>query len=156
MQYEYVRDIVAAFEAEGVRYVVSGGVALNLLGLARATQGLDVFVEPTAENIERVKGSLRIVFDDPDIDQITAEDLLGDYPAVQYAPPPSGFHIDILTRLGEAFRFEDLEAAPIAFEGVDVPVGTPRMLFRMKRDTIRPRDRADAAALRARFGLEDD
>jgi hypothetical protein len=29
-------------------------------------------------------------------------------------------------------------------------------LYRMKRDTIRPIDRADAVALREKFGLEDE
>ncbi len=156
MQYELVRDVLAAFERHRVRYVVFGGAALNLLGLARATEDLDVFVEPSAENIERMKAALRDVFEDPDIDQITAEDLLGAYPAIQYAPPPGSFHIDILTRLGEAFEYSDLEAAPVDFDGFPVSVVTPRMLHRMKRDTVRPKDRADAAALRARFGLEDE
>lgn len=36
MQYEITRRVLAAFEREGVRYVVFGGVAINLLGLARA------------------------------------------------------------------------------------------------------------------------
>jgi hypothetical protein len=30
------------------------------------------------------------------------------------------------------------------------------MLYRMKRDTIRPQDRLDAAELRRRFDLADD
>lgn len=29
------------------------------------------------------------------------------------------------------------------------------MLYRMKRDTLRAQDRADAAALKRRFGLDD-
>jgi len=41
-------------------------------------------------------------------------------------------------------------------EGVRVPVATPDTLYRMKKDTLRPIDRMDAAALRRRFGLEDD
>jgi len=155
MQYELIRDVVAGLEQHGVRYVVFGGVALNLLGLARATEDLDIFIEPTVANIERLKVALRGVFDDPNIDQILAGDLLGAYPAVQYAPPDGTFHIDILTRLGEAYRFADLEAARIAFEGLVVPVVTPRMLYEMKKDTMRAKDRADAAAIKARFELED-
>jgi hypothetical protein len=62
---------------------------------------------------ERLKSALRSVFDDPSIDQISADDLLGEYPAVQYIPPQAGFHIDILTRLGDAFRFEDLRSEKV-------------------------------------------
>lgn len=35
-------------------------------------------------------------------------------------------------------------------------VATPRMLYRMEKGTVRPLDRADAADLRAKFGLGDD
>jgi hypothetical protein len=40
-------------------------------------------------------------------------------------------------------------------ESVRVRVATPATLYRMKKDTIRPIDRADAQALRRRFNLED-
>jgi hypothetical protein len=40
-------------------------------------------------------------------------------------------------------------------EGVQARVATARMLYRMKRDTIRPQDRIDAETIRQRFGLEE-
>ncbi len=102
-------------------------------------------------------GALKGLFEgDPNIDQISAADLGGDYPAVQYTPPHGRYSMDILSRLGEAFRFEDLEAEDIMVEGVRARVATPRMLFRMKKDTIRPQDRMDAETLRKRFGLEEE
>lgn len=83
------------------------------------------------------------------------EDLLGDYPAVQYIPEQGDFHLDILTRLGEMFRWEDLDVERLPFEGLVVSVVTPATLYRMKRDTVRPKDRIDAGELRRRFRLED-
>lgn len=83
-------------------------------------------------------------------------DLAGDYPVIQYVPPAGDISLDILARLGEAFRYEDLEAETLVIDGVKVRVATPRMLFRMKRDTIRPQDKADAVALHRRFNLGDD
>jgi hypothetical protein len=68
---------------------------------------------------------------------------------VQYFPPGGTFHIDILTRLGGAFQFSDLETERVPYEDLTVTVVTPAMLYRMKRDTVRPRDRADAIALRS-------
>jgi len=156
VDYEQTREVLAAFERERVEYVIFGGVALNLQGLARATEDLDVFVAPTEENIRRLRTALASVFDDPHIDEITAEDLLGEYPAVQYVPPEGAFHVDILTRLGEAFRFEDLEAERIDFDGLEVSVVTPATLYRMKKGTVRPRDQGDAERLRQRFGFEDE
>jgi hypothetical protein len=42
-----------------------------------------------------------------------------------------------------------------AFEGLEISVATPAMLYRLKKDTVRWKDRIDAAALRERFGLKD-
>jgi hypothetical protein len=138
----------------GVRYAIFGAVALNLHGLARFTEDLDVFIAPDADNISRLKEALQSVFDDPEIDGITASDLMGPYPAVQYIPPAGTFHLDILTRLGDAFAFQDLETERIAIGDITVTVVTPRMLYRMKKDTVRLKDRADAELIRERFGLE--
>ena len=49
MDYEQTRKVLSALEREGVEYVIFGGVALNLQGLARATEDLDVFVAPSEE-----------------------------------------------------------------------------------------------------------
>jgi hypothetical protein len=136
-----------------VDYAVFGGVALGLHGLARATADLDLFIAARPENVARLKTALRSVFDDPSIEEISAADLCGDYPAVRYVPP-EGFGFDILTRLGEAFRFDDLEVETKAFGGVEVKVVTARTLWRLKKGTVRPVDRFDAAALAERFGFE--
>ena len=155
MNYAASRRIFAAFEEEGVRYLVFGGAAMNLHGLPRFTEDLDVFIEPTRENVEAVKRELRRVYEDPNIDEISADDLVGEYPAVQYVPPEGDFHVDILTRLGEAFRFEDLEPDETMLDGVRVRLVSPRTLFRMKKDTVRPKDRLDADGLRAKYGFEE-
>lgn len=153
MDLEVTKRLAAALEREQVEYVVFGGVALNLLGLARATQDLDLFVAPVRANLESLKRALHAVFVDPTIDEISVDELLTDYPAVQYAPPEGDFHLEILTRLGEAFRFEDLEAVTIDLGGQPIQVVSPTTLYRMKRDTVRPKDRADAEAIRRRFDL---
>ena len=156
MDFDLVHRVLAAFEEVGVDYVVFGGVAVNLHGLARATQDLDVFIRPEADNVARVKVALSSVFDDPSIAEIDAADLLGDYPAVQYVPPSGGFHVDILTRLGEAFTYERLASERLEFDGIEVTVATPRTLFEMKKGTVRYKDRLDAAALAEQYHLADD
>jgi len=150
-----VARVLHALHAAGVRYKVIGGVALNLRGLARATEDLDLFIEADDDNVARLQMALHAVFDDASIDEIAAADLRGDYPAIQYVPPTEGFHIDLVARLGEAFSFSDIEVDEVMVEGVPVPVASPRMLYRMKKDTVRPQDQADAARLRQKFKLED-
>jgi len=69
--------------------------------------------------------------------------------------PPEGFGFDIVTRLGEAFRYGDLEIEVRQFGDVPVRVVTPRALWELKKDTVRPVDRIDARALADRFGFEE-
>jgi hypothetical protein len=147
-------EVIARLNDEGVEYVVIGGAAMNLHGLVRATEDLDVFVRAAAPNIAALRRALRRVWDDPEIEKITAEDLCGDYPAVRYGPPDDSLPLDILTRLGELASYDDLEHEVVEIEGVKARVATPRTLHRLKAGTVRPQDHVDAAALRAVFGAE--
>jgi hypothetical protein len=156
MEFEQTKRILAAFDRHGVSYVLVGGMAMAAQGLVRATRDIDVVVSVEAKNIDRLKAALQELFNDPEIDSIRADELAGDYPAIQYVPPTGDFWIDILARLGEAFQFADLESEELVVEGVRVRVATPRTLYRMKKDTVRPQDRLDAQALRERFDLLEE
>lgn len=153
MLFDTTKRILAAMEQEQVEYAIFGAVALNLHGLPRATEDLDVFIAPTRANVERLKKALRAVFSDPEIDGVSADDLLGDYPAVKYVPPDGDWYMDFVTRLGEAFRYEDLEVSRVDFDGVEVTVVTAETLWRMKKDTVRLKDRGDAERLAIHFGF---
>ena len=157
MDFGELRRILAAFEREGVRYVLVGSMAMAAQGIVRATRDPDFFVAPDDENVARLRRALKSLFDDdPNVDEITAADLGGDYPAVEYTPPHGRYSMDILSRLGEAFRYEELEAEDVIVEGVRARVATPRMLYRMKKGTVRPQDRLDAETIRTRFGLKEE
>jgi hypothetical protein len=75
---------------------------------------------------------------------------------VQYVPPTGNFHIDILTRLGEIYDYASLTSEIVDFDGVPVSLVTPRMLYEMKRGTVRMKDRGDAEALARRFKFNED
>ena len=156
MDLDVVLSLLRALAVGKVQYVLIGGVALNLHGLARATADIDLFVAPDADNVAKLRTALNAVFSDPEISNIKSEDLMGAYPAIQYVPPSGGFHIDILARLGEAFAFSDIESEEREIDGVLVTLATPRMLYRMKKDTVRLQDRADAERLRRNFKLEEE
>lgn len=155
MELDEVMKVLAAFERERVDYILVGGTAVNFHGLIRATEDIDVFIRPTAENVARLREALKAVYDDPNVDEISAEDLAGDYPAVRYYPPSGDLFLDIVSRLGEFARYEDLEVQEIDHDGVKVRVATPRTLYWLKKGTVRDIDRFDAEALRQKFGLED-
>ena len=156
MTFEEAQEVLAAFAREGVEYVLVGSMAMAAQGLPRATRDMDFFVNPQRDNIERLKRALRALFDDPDIEKIDAAELAGDYPVLVYVPPHGRYSLDIMTRLGQAFRFEDVEFEELEIAELKIRVATPRMLYRMKKDTVRPQDRADAARIRESFDLEED
>lgn len=153
--FDRLHELFCALNAENVDYVLFGGQAVNLHGIPRFTEDIDLFVSPTADNVDRLRKALRRLWTDPAIEEIEARDLAGDYAVVRYGTP-DGFNVDIVSRIGEAFRFEDVQSEVLEFAGVPVRIATPRMLYRMKRDTVRPIDRADAADLKIKFGIEDD
>ncbi len=155
MDFDVLIRVLRALEANHVDYAVFGAVALNLHGFARMTEDLDVFVKADADNVARLRSALSSVVADPAIAEITSEDLGGDYPAVQYVPPDGSFQIDIVARLGEMYRFEDLETERVPVEDLTVTVVTAEMLYRMKKDTVRAKDRIDAEVLRRHFGFGD-
>ena len=149
--------VLRAFETSGLEYVLIGATAMGFHGVVRATEDLDVFIRATAENVERLRAALRASYaDDPSIDEISAADLLGEYPAVRYYPPSGDLYFDILTHLGETVSFATVESETKTIDGTRVHVATPAALYRLKKGTARAKDHQDAAALRARFNLTDE
>jgi hypothetical protein len=109
MDRDEIIRVLRAFETSGLEYVLIGAAAMGFHGLVRATEDLDLFIRATAENVERLRVSLRDAYGgDPHIEEISADDLLGDYPAVRYYPPTGDLYSDVLTRLGDAARFETI------------------------------------------------
>lgn len=149
--------VLRAFEAAGLEYVLIGAAAMGVHGLVRATEDIDLFIRATADNVGRLRDALRHVYgEDPHIAEITSEDLLGEYPAVRYYPPSGDLYFDVMTRLGDAASYDTVEAVTKEVEGIVVRVATPLALYRLKRGTVRAKDRDDAAALKERFRLETD
>jgi hypothetical protein len=149
--------VFRAFEVHGLEYVLIGATAMGLHGLIRATEDVDLFIKGTPDNIERLRSALRDAYPgDGSIDDISTDDLLGEYSTVRYYPPSGDLFFDVLVRLGESASFETVEAQVVDLEGVRVSVATPRALYLMKKDTVRALDHQDAMALRHRFQIKDD
>jgi hypothetical protein len=149
--------VLRAFEAADLEYVLIGATAMGFHGLIRATEDLDLFIKATPENVERLRVALRQSYaDDPHIEDISAEDLLGQFPAIRYYPPSGDLYFDVITRLGEFADFETVEFEIKDVAGTRVRVATPAALYRLKKGTVRAKDQEDAAALRQRFNLKDE
>ena len=157
MDRDEVMRVLRAFESATLEYVLIGAAAMGFHGLVRATEDLDLFIRATPENIEKLRIALRAVYEgDPNINEISTTDLLGEYPVVRYVPPTGDLYFDVLTRLGEAATFETVDAEVKEMDGTQVRVATPKALYRLKKGTVRPQDQVDAAALRERFNLKEE
>jgi len=145
-QFQEFIKVLKAFDEQKVDYILIGGVAVILYGGERLTRDVDIFVKMDPENIKKLKKALHSVFNDPSIDEITLSEL-HDYPVIRYGTP-NGFYIDILTRLGKAVSYEDLEYEIIDYQGVKIKIGTPETLYNLKKNTVRQRDKMDAIFLK--------
>ena len=156
MEADKLFSLLQALDEQRVDYYVFGGMALNIHGLVRSTEDVDLFVRPDRQNIERLRTAVQQVFpDDATVNEISSDDLMGPYPAVRYNSLDGTMSVDIVTHLGEAFCFDDLEGESREFHGIRVRVVTPSMLYRMKKATVRMKDRYDAAWLKQEFDLKD-
>jgi hypothetical protein len=149
--------VLRAFESARLEYVLIGATAMGVHGLVRATEDVDLFIRATPENVERLRQALRDAYGrDPHIEEITAADLLGEYPAVRYYPPSGDLYFDVMTRLGDAASYDTVEAETKNIEGIRVHVATATGVVSPGTRHRACEDREDAAALKQRFDLEAD
>jgi hypothetical protein len=137
-------DLLSAFNAAEVRYLVVGAYAVGVHGHPRATKDLDVWIETSAENAAKVMRALR-AFGAP----------MGDLETRDFETPGTGFmmgspprRIDVLTKV-DGVRFEEVEPRAIeaSFDGVPTKVIGLEDLLTNKRASGRLQDLADVRAL---------
>ena len=140
-------EFIAALNAHEVRYVVIVAHAVALHARPRATKDLDVFVEPSAENAERLLKALRDFFGGADLGY-TIEDILEPRWVLQIGVPP--VRIDLLSAVTGISDFRSVWAARVhaRFGTVDCEFLGSDDLIRSKEAADRPQDRADLVVLR--------
>jgi len=69
-----VKKLLSSFNAHKVVYVVIGAAAFPVHGFDRATQDIDLFIQPTRENAARAWEALRAV--GYDVTDLTLDDML--------------------------------------------------------------------------------
>jgi hypothetical protein len=140
-------DVLIALLDAKVRFLVVGAHALAVHGVPRATQDLDVWVEPSPENAARVWQALA-AFGAPLEDLgIRVEDFCTRGTVVQLGLPPR--RIDVLTTISGVDSFAAAWQSRVerAVHGRQVPFIGREMLIANKRSAGRLRDLADVEAL---------
>ena len=143
MNTEYYQDWRAWLELlteHRVRYALIGGLAMAEHGHPRYTKDMDLLIQNTPENAERVMRAMRD-FGFGEIG-ITARDFTQPDVVIQLGYEP--VRIDLITSI-PGVDWEEVEAGLLERElaGVRVPVIGRRELVKAKRATGRPEDMAD-------------
>lgn len=137
-------DLLRAFAAADVRFLVVGAYALGFHGRPRATGDLDVWVEATEQNAPRVMRALA-AFGAPLLD-VTEMDFAREGITYQIGLPPG--RIDILTQLtGLGFDEAWPDRARGRFGDVDVDFIGRDAFIRNKKATGRSKDLGDIEGL---------
>ena len=140
------KELLLAFNAHNVEYLIVGAHALAAHGHVRATKDLDLWVRPQASNAQKVVEALA-AFGAP-LGDLTVEDLSKKETIVQIGVPP--LRIDIITNVDGV---EFAEAWPDRFEtlfgGVPASVISRHHLIRNKKTAGRLQDLADVQQLEA-------
>jgi hypothetical protein len=137
-------ELLQAFVAADVRFLIVGAYALAIHGRPRATGDLDVWVDPTPENATRVVQALA-TFGAP-LKDISEADL--SRPGVAYQLGVAPVRIDILTELtGLTFEEAWRERVRHAFGPIEVDFIGRAAFVRNKRATGRARDLGDLEGL---------
>ena len=137
-------DLLRAFAAAEVRFLVVGAYALAVHGRPRATGDLDVWVEATPQNASRVMTALA-AFGAP-MEPIGERDFAK--PGIVYQLGVVPARIDILTELtGLSFEEAWADRTTSRFDQLDVDVIGLRAFIKNKRATGRPKDLADIDTL---------
>lgn len=142
MRYRDFEEFLASCNAHGVRYLVVGAHAVAFHARPRATKDLDVYVEPTPENAERLLTAIRDFFGGADLG-FTVEDVTELDTVLQLGVAP--VRIDLLSSLSGIEGFEQAwgRREEGRYGSVDTHYLSLDDLIAAKRSAGRDQDRAD-------------
>src|SRR6516225_2334200 len=152
----YLKDMLVTLTDGGVEFVVGGGVACVLHGVERVTLDLDIAVEMSATNLDRLVNAVEKLKLEPRVPVSLAD--LGDPDFVRSMVIEKGALVFSLTDFANPLRHLDIFLSPaLSFErlskgaswieigGTKVKVASKELLVRIKKEIkpLRPKDALD-------------
>jgi hypothetical protein len=136
--------IFSALHESGVRYLLIGGQAAVLHGVPRATFDVDVFVEGSPANLQRLRRALEAL--DAEETSRLPDDVFGDRQIVMFGDAP---RLDMFLQVAGVPSFAFAQRTARRFRVADVPVRALSLkhLIASKRAAHGPKDLADIEAL---------
>ena len=148
-----IEDLVSlcrSLNEAGAKYLLIGGFAVILQGYVRGTKDIDLLVDPSPENVKKLKKALSSLPDN-------AISLISDSEVEEYQVVRISDEIVIdlmasacgvsLKEINEGIEWKEIQ-------GVKIPVAGKKLLIRLKK-TLRPSDMADISFLNQLLDAEE-
>lgn len=156
---ELFKDLFSSLNQASIKYMVAGGIAVNLYGIERATADVDIVLEFEKGNLSKFIRVAKKLGLKPKI-PVKLEDFIDPEKRKSwrmdkgmmffslYDPKNPFFLIDIFTEI--PFDFDEVyrQRNRISFENIVIPVVPIKKLIAMKEESDRPQDRADVFYLK--------
>lgn len=133
---EDLLSVCRRLNEEGAKYLLIGGFAMNYYGLTRTTEDIDLLIDPSADNISKIKISLSFLPDNA-IKEIALDDV-SKYEVVRVADE---IVIDLLKKACE-ITYEKADIEYFEFRGVRIPIADLSTMIKTKQG-IREKDKQD-------------
>lgn len=130
---EDFRDFINQLNRFEVKYILIGGFSVILHGYSRTTGDMDIWVERTSENYQKIKNAFT-EFGMPVFDM--NEDNFLNHPSwdvFTYGVPPSA--IDVMVKV-KGLNFKDAYENAIVFEDDDLKIKTIHIKDLIKTKTV--------------------
>lgn len=142
--------LVQGLNEREIKYCIVGGLALNLLGISRYTEDIDIFISSDRENIYKLINFLREFFKDEVLEELTVSSFER-YPVIRYGTQ-DGFYIDLITALGEEINWKTIERnlQEVMLENITIPIPTLEYMIKLKEGAslFREKDKVDLIYLK--------
>ncbi len=138
------KELLELLNENSVKYLIIGGYAVAFYGAPRFTGDLDIYIQPTRENAEKLMKSL-LAFGFGGLD-LSVADFINPERVVQLGLPP--VRIDFITSI-DGVTWEEAWTNRVSkiYAGIDVMFIGRNELIRNKMASARKRDLSDVEAL---------
>jgi len=151
-------EILREFQKQKVKYVLVGGIAVNLLGSLRSTADMDILVEMSNDNLRKIvsilKGKRYYVKQPVDPMGIADEKIRHDWihnkhmKAFNFYKEDELKEVDIIIESPVSYEEAKKNALKIKVEDIALPVISIDKLIKMKKNTGRSVDKFDIEELK--------
>lgn len=132
-----LKEVCRRLNEKNVRYTLVGGFAIFLHGFERATKDIDFLIDPSTENIQKIKEALRDLLPEA-CEELQPDDVLQN---VVVRMVGENLIIDLMKKIGENDFFK-AKTVSQKLEEVVIPVADLDTMIELKQG-VRERDKKD-------------